>query len=128
MQNAIDSVKNGVMSVLKAANTFKIPRTSLISKIKEKYNSSKTGPQMVLSVVEEKKFADWVITCAERGFPKRKINVLEAAGSICKSVDRARNFKNAIPGTNMIKKMILRFKFHLLTNTKICIFNVVIYH
>ena len=70
----------------------------MIYKLNNNNKASSPGRKCVLSVEEEQKIATWIFECADRGFPKRKADVIEAAGAICHKIIRDRNFKNGLPG------------------------------
>ena len=64
---ALRAVQNG-MPKRKAAKRFKIPETDIIRHRKMSKNIKKRDCQTVLSVEEESKLADRLITCVTRGY------------------------------------------------------------
>jgi hypothetical protein len=70
LKAAINSIKNGELSVYKAAIVYNIPRKTL----ERRYKTNKTkkgpmGPTSMLGDQNEKKLADHIKTMQEKGFP-----------------------------------------------------------
>ena len=61
LQEAVNKIKNGLLSTMAAAKIYKIPRTTLIKKKKLTIvEKEKFGPKTVLTEAEEHVLVDWL--------------------------------------------------------------------
>jgi helix-turn-helix, Psq domain len=75
---AIANVKSGQMTAYRATKVYGIPTTTFYANLKGK-KTNKLGKPTSLSLQEEKEIADWIIKCAERGYPRNRSDVMNAA-------------------------------------------------
>jgi hypothetical protein len=85
MKQAVQQVQEGNFSVNKASTTYKIPRATLISHLQNGSLKKKPGPSTLLSVEEDKLISDWILDCAQKGSPRRKADIVNAAQSILRN-------------------------------------------
>lgn len=77
-------VESKEMTVYKAAIHFKIPETTLYDAVKNKWKSNLMGKTTRLNSDEEDEIASWIFTCAKRGYPRKRSDVLQAANDMLK--------------------------------------------
>lgn len=108
MQKALEAVKQGMSKKL-AAKTFKVPRSTLIFKIKfpDKIECHR-GPRTVLNNNEELSLKAWLIECSLEGYPKRKEDLLYKVAEFLKKSQRPNPFKNGVPGVRWYKSFLKR--------------------
>jgi len=76
MQGAMKAVTEG-MGINRAAMEFGVPKTTLKDRISGRVqHGSKSGRNPHLSVDEEKELVDYIITCSEIGYPKRRDDIV----------------------------------------------------
>ncbi|XP_014217717.1 jerky protein homolog-like [Copidosoma floridanum] len=108
MKDAMNAVERG-KSVRDAAVTFGIPKSTLHSKLK--YTSplnAKKGPRTVLTPNEETEIVNWLITCAETGFPVTKNQMLDYIQKFLKTCKRKNPFTNDRPGKEWYSSFMKR--------------------
>lgn len=121
LNGAINDVKNQNCTVFSAAKKYNIPKTTLswrLNKIEKGENLKKSGPDNVLTAEEENDLAEWLISCAELGYPKTKPDIIHAASEIRKrrmgSLKSSRQsistpqFKNEVPSNFWVKSFLKR--------------------
>lgn len=83
VKKALKAIEEG-MSKSTAARLFKVPRTTLRNKLTNKAPRESTGhcgPHSILGEEIEYMLVDWIINCANMGFPVNK-------GDLCLSVQK----------------------------------------
>ena len=98
------AVYSGEMTGYQAAKHFSIPKATIYDNLKEKFASNKLGAVTQLSFEKERKVVDWIIACAEQGFPRTRADVI-AAGSL---LLRRKTCKN--DAANLGEKWYLKFR------------------
>lgn len=94
---AVEAIKRG-MSSRKAEETFRIPRKTLLNKVKNKH-SLKIGHPNALSELEERHIVDVLIACAEFGAPLTQLELsMVVKGYLDKRGATASYFTNNLPG------------------------------
>lgn len=76
------AVRSGEMTAYSAVKLFSIPKTTLYSNLQENTKSNKLGGRKLLSDDDEIDIVNWIISCAERGYPRTRTDVLGAAASL----------------------------------------------
>ncbi|XP_072400362.1 uncharacterized protein [Diabrotica undecimpunctata] len=110
LQAALHSIRETGISVRKANRRYGIPRATVHDKFtgKSPAEKKKTGPPPLLTVIGEKKIADWVINSAKRGFPISKTDLMEAVAKIATDTVRLNSFPNGKPGVRWYKGFLKR--------------------
>lgn len=108
MLRALEEVKGG-SSVKAAAAKFKVPRTTLLNKSKEKYQEERRmGPPTILSKEEEERIVQWMFTRAKAGFPVTKNNLLDGVSNFLKKIQRPNPFTQGVPGRSWFESFLKR--------------------
>lgn len=98
LQKAIDAVQSGGFSLRQAQKEFKVPKSTLSTKIGTNIGEKRRpGPSSVLTKEEESSIATWALQCSERGQPRTPLDIRFAAQTILKKFPRAQTFKNDLP-------------------------------
>lgn len=99
LNEALKAVQSKIMSIRKASAAFKIPKTTLIDKLKNKYTKSGTiGAPTVLTAEEESLLEKWILEMGDKGFPVTKAQLLESVAKLIDNLQRENPFKEGIPG------------------------------
>lgn len=108
LKEAIKAVQNG-MSCAAASVQFKIPRITLLYKIKGKYSvDCKSGVDTVLTAEEETILSNWIIQVGKTGFPVTKDQLLDSVSLLVKTLNRKTNFTNGRPGRHWYEGFMRR--------------------
>lgn len=97
---ALDAVKKGI-SVKKAAETYKVPRSSLQHKKQGRGpppDVQRMGPTTTLREDEEQMLVNWLFHIADAGFPITKSQLLDNVQTLIEKLDRPNLFKSGRPG------------------------------
>lgn len=98
MQHAIEAVRRGA-SVSSASKEYKIPRITLLYKVKGKYEiNCRMGPETMLTCAEETLLVKWLLTIADAGFPATRLQLLDSVQILMEKLNRPNKFKNNRPG------------------------------
>ncbi|XP_072390016.1 uncharacterized protein [Diabrotica undecimpunctata] len=110
LQAALQAIRETGISVREASRRYGIPRATVHDKLtgKSPAEKKKTGPPPLLTVIGEKKIADWVINSAKRGFPISKTDLMEAVAKIATDTVRLNSFPNGKPGVRWYKGFLKR--------------------
>lgn len=108
MQQALDCVRNKSMSQKKAAETYKVSRSSLQFRLSKKFKKTSYGPSPILSPDEEKTLVNWLKDCARKGFPRRKEDVQLSVKEFLDKEPRRNPFKNNFPQDGWYKAFLRR--------------------
>ena len=104
LKNAIIDISNG-SSVHAASKRYNIPDTTLRTHRDGKLKGNRNG-KLMFSAEIEKEIADWIVKCAERGGPRTKEEVLNAAHHMRKQVSGDENI--AAPSKDWLKNLMQR--------------------
>lgn len=108
LQLCLDSIREGKMSQRKAAEYFKIPRSTIKNKLKNKF-PSKPGHPTIFSKAEEESFSAHIIKLYEFGFPVDELDFRFVVKTYLMSEGLTINrFKNNLPGRNCTKLYLKR--------------------
>lgn len=98
IKTAVDSVRDGKMSINKAAEKYNINRYTLQNRVNGKHNK-KQGGQCALNESDEHRLKNMLLTTSHWGFPLTKIDLRHVTKNYlehsCKSIPV---FKNNFPG------------------------------
>lgn len=121
LQNAVNSVRNGHLTLYRAAKSFKIPKASLFKHVKGQrgVKSNTFGRPTAIQYDEEKKIAEGIKTMEKWGFGLSKKEVLHTIGRYVIENKIKTPFKDGIPGDDYFN----RFKktFHLSQKKPQCV-------
>lgn len=109
VQEALLAIKNGQMSKKAASKNYKIPRSTLQFRLSENFTKARPGPATVLTEEEESTIVEWLKVSQEKGFPKRKEDVLFSVQEFLKQSNREHPFgSEAIPGKGWFRSFLKR--------------------
>jgi hypothetical protein len=100
LTRALNAIKNGTPCAT-ASKRYKIPRTTLIGKIKGIYpEECRSGAPSVLTANEENILSEWIIiiNMGRMGFPVSKDQLLDSVSLLVKNLGRSNHFTNGRPG------------------------------
>ena len=96
LQAALNAIGEG-QTIRQAAYNFGVPKSTLFLKSKNILPLvCKKGPKTVLSEDEENEIEQWIVECAEKGFPVTKGKLLDCVQTHLKGKETP--FKNNRPG------------------------------
>lgn len=108
LQRCLDAIRRGEISQRKAEVEYKIPRRTIINKLKSKH-SKKFGHQPVFTSDEENQFTNCIILLSNYGFP---IDTFELRQIIKQYLNRCgrtvKAFTNNTPGRDWVKSFMKR--------------------
>ncbi|KAK9721450.1 CENP-B N-terminal DNA-binding domain [Popillia japonica] len=99
LKEAINAVQNG-MSCAAASVQYKIPRITLLYKIKGKYS--------VYCAEEETILSNWIIQVGKTGFPITKDQLVDSVALLVKTLNRKTNFTSSRPGRHWYEGFMRR--------------------
>lgn len=110
LEAALRDIKENKSAVRNASRTYGVPRSTIQDRLLGKFpgKQGKTGPQPILTVEGEKKIADWIVNMAKRGFPIKKIDLIETVEKIIKDSDKKNKFKGGRPGERWYQNFLKR--------------------
>ena len=108
LKNALKAIEDG-KSLREAASIFGVPKSTLHLKLKnnETTNSIKGAPT-ILTEQEENKIVEWILFCAERGFPVTKSHLLDCVQRFVISEKRDNPFRDNRPGKHWYNAFMKR--------------------
>lgn len=111
IEDAIGAVKKG-MPVSRAAREYGIPRSTLHYKLSDKGRLNTLGRGGIYSVLGdeiEKKLVDWIIQCANFGFPISRETLYSGVETLLKETEvQVKYFKNNRPSDKWIYAFLRR--------------------
>lgn len=109
LERALRSIANGELTINKASNLYKIPKSTLHNKLTNKVPlQRKMGPPSELSVDEETKIAEWIINKAKLGFPMHPEEVFDTVENFLTTNNRKSKFTGNRPGKKWLKLFLNR--------------------
>lgn len=106
MKLAIENVQRG-MPMAAASKNHKVPRTTLMDKVKGKTTKErKMGRNSYLSKEEESILVSWIIRMSRCGFPIRKDQLLDSVQRLIKELPRENPFTNDRPANGWYKSFL----------------------
>lgn len=104
----LNEIKHGRISHRKAEEKYKIPRRTILNKLKCRH-SKKPGHQPIFTPEEERQFAQCIISLGDHGFP---VNMQELRNIIKNYLARCgrevKLFKENLPGSDWLKAFLVR--------------------
>ncbi|XP_020294258.1 uncharacterized protein LOC109859930 [Pseudomyrmex gracilis] len=97
MLKALEAVKSGTF-INAASRLYNIPRSSIHSKVINKYSRDKPGPSSVLSDLEESDLVKWILFMSSRGCPVTKDHLINSVAMIVKKLNKPNPFVDDRPG------------------------------
>jgi len=108
IKQALNAIDTG-MTLGQAAKTYNIPKSTLHRKrYTDEALDCRKGPPTVLNSDEEKELANWILCCAEKGFPVTKDLILDYVQKIMVTQKRENPFKNNRPGRHWYVSFMTR--------------------
>lgn len=108
LQLCLDAIRDGSMTQRRAAEYFKIPRSTIKNKLKNKF-PSKPGHPTIFCETEESAFAAHIIQLSEFGFPVDELDFRFVVKAYLSSQGRTvKNFQNNMPGRDWTKLYLKR--------------------
>lgn len=93
LQKALTEIAKGMSKKL-AAKTFQVPRSTIQFRLKNPQHGSKPGPPTILNNEEEEALVNWIKISSQKGFPKRKEDLIKSVSEFLKKSNRPSSFKN----------------------------------
>ncbi|XP_012939228.2 uncharacterized protein LOC106012062 [Aplysia californica] len=97
VEKALDAIQSKSLSIRQAAQTYGVPRSTLMDKLSGKYPVKRVA-HTVLTEEEETKLVKWVVACARLGDGKDREQLCRAVQGILNSEGRQTKFTNNKPG------------------------------
>lgn len=113
LEEALKKVADKSLTVYAASKKYDIPERTLSYRLRIKQKNEelkKTGPDNVLTELEEKQLAEWLIVSSELGDPRTKDDLIHAAAQIrnLRRSSSSREFKNGSPTVFWVKSFLKR--------------------
>lgn len=106
MNNAVEAVKSGSLTLYRASKTFKIPKTTLFKRVKGQrgIKSQTLGRPTAIPFDEEMKIAECLKSMEKWGFGLSKKELLLTIGEYVKKNNIKNPFRNGIPGDDYFNR------------------------
>lgn len=108
VQNAVQDVLDGLLSVRKAARKWSVARSTLHARVQGKRQKEKAGRRTILTQNEETRFAEWLVERSRRGFGVTKAEFLDAVQSFITNDNRNTIFNENRPGNKWYRGFLKR--------------------
>lgn len=110
LDRALIEIQNNedTLPVRKIAEKYGIPRTTLRLHRDHPGHKTSMGPMPILTHLEEGKLEEWIITCARKGFPRNKENILDSVQKFLEENPRPNSFLNNRPGIGWWRAFLKR--------------------
>ena len=112
LHKALDAIQQTTMSILKAAGTYKVPKTIILDMLAGRYPEEKRS-RTVLTPEEENKLVKWLRDCARAGEGKDKEQLCRTVQGILNAEGRQTVFTNNKPGYKWYAGFMERHKDQL---------------
>lgn len=115
-----DVVKADKLSICKASQQYKIPKGTLVNKLK--LNDSairKMGPSTVLTFQEEERIEKWIINKAKIGYPMHSSVIKNSIKRVLHQAPRQNSFVDNYPGKKWFKLFLQRHPVVKERNTEV---------
>lgn len=106
LENAVKAVTTNQLSYRKAAEVFKVPRGTLVGRVKNKYAGK--GKTTVLTADEEDMFANGLLDMSNSGFPATKLQLLDSVQLYLNKEERTTPFVENRPGRDWYERFMKR--------------------
>ncbi|KAK9747486.1 Tc5 transposase DNA-binding domain [Popillia japonica] len=98
----------GQGSLRSIAKRYGIPRATLQFKLKNPACKTAFGPSPVLTEVEENTIVRWITELAQKGFPRKKSDIISSVQQFLRQHPRPNLFKDNRPGEGWMKAFLKR--------------------
>lgn len=105
---ALLDFQNGQGSLRSIAKRYGIPRATLQFKLKNPACKTAFGPSPVLTEVEENTIVRWITELAQKGFPRKKSDIISSVQQFLRQHPRPNPFKDNRPGEGWMKAFLKR--------------------
>ena len=120
LRKAFEDAKEGRLSINKACEQYKIPKGTLINKLRGGNPSvKKMGPQPILDNTEESMLKEWILDKAHIGYPMHPAVVKQAVQSVLDRIPRPNPFVGNLPGNKWLRLFLKRHPEIKLKNSEI---------
>lgn len=103
---AASDVMAGRLSYRAAADTYGVPRSTIVDVVKRKYSNLQSKTE--LTKEEEKILADWMLRLSRRGFPVNKRQLLDSVELYLTKNNRKTCFTHNRPGRDWYNRFLKR--------------------
>ena len=108
LKNAVNAYVNGHMSLRKAEQIYRVPKSTIQRATKGKRKKS-PGGQVALTSAIESMLVDKLLTCASWGYPMDTLELRLFVKSYLESREMTvKSFKNNLPGIDWAKSFLIR--------------------
>lgn len=107
LEEALNDVKGG-LSKNAAAKKHNIPRATIQFHMKQDFVKKRPGPSTVLTEEEENTLKKWIIDCSNKGFPRRKADVIISVKEFLQLNNRPNPFADDTPGPGWYRAFLKR--------------------
>ena len=109
MEAALEAVRSGASSQRAACKEFGVPRGTLQDKLAGRVpEGRRMGPNTILIQDEEQSLETWIKQVAKRGFPRKKIDLINTVQKIIDEDGRPNPFRNNRPGETWYRQFLKR--------------------
>ncbi|XP_071138373.1 uncharacterized protein [Mytilus edulis] len=99
LEMVVQLVKDGGISMRKAALAYGIPRSTIQDKVNGRTEiAARSGPKPVLSTTEEARIVEWCLEMAKIGYPRTRFELLHIVKKILDDDGRQTKFRDNLPG------------------------------
>lgn len=107
LEECLKAVSDG-MPIKTASRKFGVPRSTLQFRLKHPdCKKNGVGPAPIIAE-EEPQLVEWILRCAEKGFPLNKHNILRSVQEFLNQSPRRNPFPNNLPGEGWYKAFLKR--------------------
>lgn len=107
LQNCLDSIRSGQLTQRQAEERFKIPRRTIINKLKG--DGNRPGFPQIFSDEEESHFVKCILQFSDYGFPLNQFDLRIVVKTYLTRTGRSvKRFKNNIPGIEWVRSFLKR--------------------
>lgn len=82
---------------------FGVPRSTIQFHLSDMFSRSELGRPTILTKEEEEEIVEWILICASKGFPRRKLDIASSIAGFLQLDGRANPFSGGIPGKSWFK-------------------------
>ena len=113
LKNAVNAYVNGHMSLRKAEQIYRVPKSTIQRAMKGK-RKKPPGGQLALTSAIESMLVDKILTCASWGYPMDTLELRLFVKSYLESREMTvKSFKNNLPGIDWAKSFLIRHQARL---------------
>jgi len=94
----VEMVKSGQLTIGQASRTYKIPKSTIHDRLKNKYSTDHIGISTVLTGPEEQRIVDWALHMSRIGYGRTRQELATTVKAILDDAGRTTKFKENKPG------------------------------